>query len=193
MSHRDFEEPALEQQPKKILLFWKSDPLKADVPRWGHSSTEGVCACCDLPCATAHPSQTRWFSSTWSHLCVLAQHRHWVLLLRPCRHLWHTDCSHLPNHFRSRLAMGDIHSQAGRAACLPCRTEGCQGPAAGISQEHPLLQGQDIRAVSLRTAQNVPERKGDLHFMLPAQPHLPCTPLRDSSSPLHLLKCTCTL
>lgn len=82
--------------------------------------------------------------------------------------------------------MIDLHSQAGRAACLPCRAEGSQGPAAGIPQEHPLLQGQDIWAVSLRTAQSVPERKEgqDFHFMPPAQPHLPCAPLRDGSAPL---------
>lgn len=60
----------------------------------------GVCTCCNLACATACLSQTWQFSSTRSHLCVLAQKKWSMLLLRPPQvPLWHMDCSHLPGHF----------------------------------------------------------------------------------------------
>lgn len=58
----------------------------------------------------------------------------------PRRHLWHTNCSHLPGNF-GRETGHDI-LQAGRAACLPCRAEVFQSPAVGIF----LQQGASLAA-----------------------------------------------
>lgn len=108
---------------------------------------------------------------------VPAQQRWWVLLLSPCRHLWHMDCSHLPTHFRRRQALISIH-RLGELRVCPAELRVPRALQLGFPQNSPrnipCCRARTL-GLSLWTGQRVPERKEgeDLHFMPPAQPISP--------------------